>query len=133
MITENKTPPDLVLNADQTPCLYVFIRGMTMAARNALSVPIKGLTDNRNITLTFVVTLSGEFIPMQVIYQGKTTASQPIGFKFPRGFVISQNLKDYSNEDKTLALMDNSPLCREENKGSQTGTKSKSSTDLGCY
>ena len=102
MITENKIPPELVLNADQTPCSYK--RRMTMAARKASSVPIKGLTVKRNITLTFVVT--GELLPMQVIYQGKTTASQPRGFKFPRGFAISQNPKHYSNEDETLTLID---------------------------
>ena len=43
---------------------------------------------------------------MQVIYQGKTSASQPRGFKFPRGFAISQNPKHYSKEDETLTLMD---------------------------
>lgn len=79
---------------------------MTMAARDASSVPIKGLTDTRNITLTFVVTLSGEFLPMQVIYQGKTTASQPRGFNFPRGFVIYKSPKHYCNEDETLTLID---------------------------
>ena len=77
-----------------------------MAARNSSSVPIKGLTDKRNITLTFVITLSGEFLPMQVIYQGKTTASQPRGFKFPKGFAISQNPKHYFNEHETLTLID---------------------------
>ena len=106
MITENKIPLELVLNADQTPCSYVSVGRMTMAARDASSVPIKGLTDTTNITLTFVVTLSGEFLPMQVIYQGKTTASQPRGFKFPRGFAIYQSPKHYCNEDETLILID---------------------------
>ena len=105
-MTENKIPPELVLNADQTPCSYVSVGRMTMAARNSLSVPIKGLTDKRNITLTFFITLSGQFLPMQVIYQGKTTASQPRGFKFPKGFSISQNPKHYSNEHETLTLID---------------------------
>ena len=106
MITENKIPPELVLNADQTPCSYVSVGRVTMAARNASSVPIKGPTDKRNITLTFVVTLSGEFLPMQVIYQGKTIASQLRGFKFSRGFAISQNPKHYLNEDEILTLID---------------------------
>ena len=106
LMTENKIPPELVLNADQTPCSYVSVGRMTMAARNSLSVPIKGLTDKRNITLTFVITLSGEFLPMQVIYKGKTTASQPRGFKLPKGFTISQNLKYHSNEHETLTLID---------------------------
>ena len=45
-IKKHKIPPEL--NADQTP--------------------IKGLTDKRNITLTFVISLAGEFLPMQLIF-----------------------------------------------------------------
>lgn len=56
-----------------------------MAIRGERSVPIKGLTDKRNITLTFVVSLSGEFLPMQIIYGGKTTVSQPRAFKILEG------------------------------------------------
>lgn len=98
-------PPDLVLNADQTPCSYVSVGKSTMAKRGQKSVSIKGLTDKRNITLTFVF-LSGEFLPFQIIYAGKTTASQPRGFKFPKGFCISQNSQHWSNEQETLKLID---------------------------
>ena len=70
------------------------------------SVPIKGLTDKRSITLTFVISLSGNFLPMQIIYQGKTIASQPRNFQFPKGFLVSQNPKHYSNETETLNLID---------------------------
>lgn len=65
-IVEHNIPPDLVLNADQTPCSYVSVGKMTMAPRNSSSVPIKGLTDKRSITLTFVISLSGNFLPMQI-------------------------------------------------------------------
>ena len=58
-------PPDLVLNADQTPSSYVSVGKQTMAACGAKSVPIKGLTDKRNITLTFVISLSGNFLQWQ--------------------------------------------------------------------
>ena len=96
-----------LLNANQTPSSYVSVEKTTMAARNSSSVPIKGLTDKRNITLTFVISLNGDFLPMQIIYQGKTKASQPRGFDFPRGFVVTQNPKHYSNELETLNLLDN--------------------------
>ena len=43
---------------------------------------------------------------MQIIYQGKTSRSQPVGFKFPNGFAVSQNEKHYSNEAETLSLID---------------------------
>ena len=43
---------------------------------------------------------------MQIIYGGKTTASQPRGFQFPKGFCLSQNPKHWSNEQETLKLID---------------------------
>ena len=43
---------------------------------------------------------------MQIIYQGKTKASQPRGFEFPRGFAVTQNPKHYSNELQTLNLIE---------------------------
>ena len=105
-ITTHNIPPQLVLNADQTPSSYVSVGKMTMATRNSSSVPIKGLTDKRNITLTFVISLNGDFLSMQIIYQGKTKASQPRGFDFPRGFAVTQNPKHYSNELETLNLIE---------------------------
>ena len=105
-INKHNIPPELVLNADQTPSSYVSVGRMTMAEKNSKSVPIKGLTDKRNITLTFVISLAGEFLPMQVIYQGKTKASLPRNFVFPKGFCFTQNPKHYSNEEETLKLID---------------------------
>ena len=41
-IKQHKIPPELILNADQTPSSYVSVGRMTMAATNSQSVPIKG-------------------------------------------------------------------------------------------
>lgn len=73
--------------------------------KGSKSVPIQGLTDKRNITLTFVISLTGKFLPMQVMYSSKTKASQPRNFVFPKGFSISQNPKHWSNEEETLKLI----------------------------
>ena len=43
---------------------------------------------------------------MQIIYGGKTKASLPRGFVFPKGFSLSQNPKHWSNEAETLKLID---------------------------
>ena len=77
-----------------------------MATQGSKSVPIKGLTDKRNITLNFVVSLSGEFFPLQIIYGGKTNACHPRGITFPKGFCVSHNIKHRSNEDETIKLLD---------------------------
>ena len=96
----------MIINIDQTPSSYVSVGRLTMARQVSQSFPIKGLTDKRNIALTFSVTLSGLFLPIQVIYGGKTTASQPKGFIFPKEFCISQNPKHWSNESETFKLID---------------------------
>ena len=105
-IKKYNIPPQLVLNADQTPSNYISVGKTTMAKSGSKSIPIKGLTDKRSITLTFVVTLAGDFLPLQIIYKGKTTASLPRGFRFPTGFSLSQNPKHWSNEKETLKLID---------------------------
>jgi len=65
-VKQHKIPLELILNADQTSSFYVSVGRMTMAATNSQSVAIKGLTDKHNITLTFVISLSGEFLPLQI-------------------------------------------------------------------
>ena len=50
--TKYNIPPELVVNADQTPSSYVSVGRRTMDLRGSRAVPIKGLTDKRNITLT---------------------------------------------------------------------------------
>ena len=76
--------------------------------RDASSVSIKGVTDKRSITLTFV------------IRRMLTHASHiPRDFKFPRGFAISQNPKQYSNEGETLTLIDKVIVPYIERKGKE--------------
>lgn len=78
-----------------------------MAVKGSKSVPIKGLSDKRNITLNFIISLSGEFLPLQIIYSGKTTSSLPRGVTFPPPeFYLTQNPKHWSNEQETIKLID---------------------------
>ena len=95
-----KIPPELVINTDQTPSSYVLVGRKTMA-QCGKNVPVKGSNDRRNITLTLVVTLVGFFLPFQIIYAGKSKASQPCD----AGFCISQNPSHWSNEEKMLKLI----------------------------
>ena len=67
-----------------------------MAKKNSSSVPIIGSSDKRSITGTFIVTLDGQFLPMQLIYGGKTLKSLP-NFEFPDSFSLSVNPKHFSN------------------------------------
>ena len=94
-----------MLNSDQMPSSYVSVGRSTVASRRIKSVAMKGYIDKRNIALNFVVSLFGEFLPMQIIYGGKTEAGQPRGVTFPKVFFVTQNPKYWSNETETLNLI----------------------------
>ena len=71
----HKIPKSIVLNLDQTPLKYIPRGKTTLAKQNANSVPVRGVSDKRVIAATFINTLDGKFLPMQLIYGGKTRKS----------------------------------------------------------
>lgn len=97
-------PPSLIINFDQTPSKYVPVSPTTMAKNGSSTVPISGVHDKRSITATFTITLSGKFLPMQLIYSGKTNQSL-LKIEFPKEFSLSVNEKHYSNEQESLKLL----------------------------
>ena len=85
IVEENNIPQYLIKNFNQTPLKYVPVSHHTMAKKGVKSVSITGSSDNRCITGTFVITLEGDFLPLQLIYGGKTKQSLP-RYKFPESF-----------------------------------------------
>ena len=63
-----------------------------------------GSTDKRSIRGTFIITLSWKFLPIQLIYDGKTKQSLP-RFKFPESFSLSANPKNFSNKAELLKVI----------------------------
>ena len=92
-----KIPLSLVLNLDRKTLKYVPVCNDTMALSGAKSVTIVGSFDKRSVTGIFSVTMHCEFLPMHLIYKGKTVQSFP-KFKFPQGFYISANEINFLND-----------------------------------
>ena len=76
-----------------------------MGLKGSKTVPIKGSTEKRMITETFTITLDGHFLPVQVIYGGKTSKSLP-RVNFPKSFSLSANPKHYSNEQESIKVLE---------------------------
>ena len=93
-------PSDLILNWDHTGINIVPSSTRTMEAKESKRVEAVGLNDKRQITAVFCAALSGEFLPLQLIYQGKTTACLP-RFAFPSEWNIMYTPNHWSNEQKT--------------------------------
>ena len=95
----------LIINLDKTPTKYVPVGRTTLAKKNTKTVPIKGSSDKRTITATFVISLQGDFLPMQLIYGGKIRKCLP-RFKFPEKFSLSYNGTHYSNEKEACTFIE---------------------------
>ena len=98
----HSVPEDLILNFDQTPLSYVCSASHTVHKKGQKSVPLVGKGKKKQITGTFTVTMSGLFLPMQLIYEGKSPRCLPQGITFPENFNLTCTPNHWSNEDKVI-------------------------------
>ena len=69
--------PELIPNCDQTGIQIVPSSIWTMDREGTRRVEMDGAKDKRHITALFCCTLQGDFLPMQLIYKGKTSRYHP--------------------------------------------------------
>ncbi len=94
-VTMEEIPPELILNWDQTGIKIVPCSTWTMDQRGAKRVEMIGVNDKQQITAVFCGTLVGDFLPVQLIYKGKTPRCHP-RFAFPPGWHITHSPKHWS-------------------------------------
>ena len=104
-VETHQIPHSLIINFDQTPSKYVQVSAMTMDKKSTSNVPIEDIDDKRSITATFSITFDNEFLPMQLIYKGKTSQGLP-KIKFLDGFSLSANESHYSNEKESINFLE---------------------------
>ena len=83
-----EVPSSMILNLDHTGLKYVPVSSWTMAKQGSKKVSIAGVDDKRQITGVFTITLDGQFLPPQLIYQGTTSACLP-RVKFPNNWHVT--------------------------------------------
>ena len=84
-VEKHQIPPSLIINFDQTSSKYVQVSSTAMDQKGEINVPIASISDKRSGIATSSITLGNKFLPMQLIYQGKTSQSLP-KVKFPDDF-----------------------------------------------
>ena len=94
-------PHDLIINWDQNGINYVPVSQWTMAKEGSKRVEIVGVNDNRQITAVFAGSLAGDFLPVQLVYQGKTKKCLPC-VEFPANRHITATPNHWCNEVTTL-------------------------------
>ena len=104
LVEEHNIPQNLILNFDQTPLKYVPVSHNTMAKKGVKSVAITGGPGKGSVTGTFVITLNGDFLTLQLIYGGKTRQSLP-RYKFPHSFSLSVSPNHFSNTEESIKII----------------------------
>ncbi|KAJ8320404.1 hypothetical protein KUTeg_001991 [Tegillarca granosa] len=96
--TQKFSTPEKKLSWDQTGIHTVPVSQWTMEIEGSKRVEITGIDDKRQITGTFAGTLVGDFLPMQLIYGGKTDMCHP-KFSFPSSFNITHSENHWANAE----------------------------------
>jgi len=91
---------EMIVNWDQTGINYVPVSSWTMEKEGSKRVELIGKDDKRQITVTFAGSMNGNLLPLQVIYQGKTTQCLP-KFDFPSSWHVTFTPNHWSNEETT--------------------------------
>eukprot|EP00058_Branchiostoma_floridae_P025112 XP_002610602.1 hypothetical protein BRAFLDRAFT_65792 [Branchiostoma floridae] len=119
-IRDNNIPDEMVCNWDQTGVNIVPVSDWTLEEEGTKQVPITGLEDKRQITLLLTTSLSGQLLPPQALYQGKTDACHP-KFKFPEEWDIFHTESHWSNGPSMLRYADRVLIPYMEDQRSQLG------------
>ena len=98
VIVMGEIPADLIINFDQTGLQFVPISEWTMEAEGTKRVEVAGKDDKRQLTAVLGGSMAGEFLPPQLIYQGKTSRCLPC-VEFPDEWHITYSINHWSNED----------------------------------
>ena len=74
----------------------------TLEYEGAKSVLVKGKSKGKQITGTLAVSTTRRFLPMQLIYTGKTKRCHPQATEFSSGFDVIHSLNHWSNEELAI-------------------------------
>ncbi len=101
IVAMEEIPPELILNWDQTGIHLVPAAAWTMEQRGSKRIEIEGVNDKRQITAVFCGSLIGEFLPIQIIYKGKTKRCHP-RYQFPIDWNVTHSPKHWSTEETMI-------------------------------
>jgi hypothetical protein len=91
---------EMIVNFDQTGLSIVPTSSWTLAEKGAKQVEIVGLDDKRQITALLGCSLTGDLLPLQLIYTGKTDKCHP-SYAFPDDWQVTHSESHWSTS-KTM-------------------------------
>ena len=105
VVEMEEIPNDLIINWDQTGIHYIPVGSWTMEKEGAKRVEITAVDDKRQITAVFSGSLTGDFLPPQLIYKGTTPRYLPT-VTFPKDWHITFSHNHWANEETMVAYVE---------------------------
>ena len=93
----DEVPAESIINSDQTSINYITVSSWTMEEEGSKRVQVVGKDDKRQLTVLFACSVSGDFLPIQLVYQGKTTRCLP-KYQFSSDWDIIFTANHWCNE-----------------------------------
>jgi hypothetical protein len=108
-------PPEAIVNADQMGLCLLPVGNRTWAPQGARQVDVSGKGEKRQLTVMVATSCTGEILPMQCIWSGKTSASLPsAAARQPaeaQGFLFTPGGKNHWSSIKSMKAVSLSLLC----------------------
>ena len=101
----NDIPPQLIFNWDQTAIQLVPTGQGTMNQAKDKVINIAHSDDKRQITAVVAASMTGECIPIQLLYQGKTARCHPKVY-FPENWDVWHSPNHWLNEEKMIRYIE---------------------------
>ena len=104
IVKMEEIPIELIFNWDQTGLNLVPAATWSMAPKGSKRVEIKGFEDKRQVTAVFCASLVGDFLPIQLVYGGKTNRHP--SYSFPCEWNVTHSENHWSNESTMLTYLE---------------------------
>ena len=116
-VHEYDVPEELVINFDQTGLKIVPVSEWTLEVKGSKDCSIVALEDKREITAVIGITLSGVFLPLQLVYKGTTDRCHP-HFRFPSDWDVTHSENHWSTSETMVEYAKNVliPYCNNARK-----------------
>ena len=98
IIAMDEIPTDLIMKWNQTGINYIPVSSWTMESEGSKKVEIVAKDHKIQITVVLAGSLKGDFLPVQIIYEGKTSRCLPT-VKFPLDWHATFSGNHWSNEE----------------------------------
>ena len=84
IVQMDQVPAQLIIKWDQTGINYAPASNWTMEEKGSNRIKIIGKDDKQQLTAVLRCSMAADFLPPQLVYQGKTNRYLP-QYKFPAG------------------------------------------------